>query len=289
MRTRSLEGPRYAGQSLLMATMLGVAAIGNAVQITHKKSDRLEQTPSVAPMVAPIDAPEVVTINAHDELPEKILSLKHELGSTSTAAAVLQEVSYDAFDDLRLQFPKWDMVFAYGDPRQKITRGGLGNVIMSRGRLEDAKSIQIQNGQLVENRALLLAKTQLIINGKPERVQLGVMHVARQDLLQYEQLDNALRVLKDETPKNNNAIICGDFNMGPSNIKRYMATVGYVAITARHKTYIGSKKGAIYDHCAYNSNGYIGFTKAIIGKEFRSDHRPVRIRLTNMNKISEYR
>ena len=293
----SLKWPTILGIGALAVTLavarFDVSGETNVVRAAHQQQVQVENT-------------SIVSANAHDELPENMQGLKDEIVTESPSIVMMQEVSHDSLDSLQLAFPEWSMAFVYGDARQKVLRGGLGNLIMTRGKMESIKSLRIEKTtQLVANlkvvegvakdllsldvslprakkasveeRAVLALTTEVTVDGKPEEIQIVTSHIARQDGVRQEQLQAVTHYLEDISHDADSTIFCGDLNTNPMGAITAFAKIGFVVIPASHKTYIGSKKGSIVDHCAFYAKGRLGYEKTLIAKKFRTDHRPIRI------------
>jgi endonuclease/exonuclease/phosphatase family metal-dependent hydrolase len=276
------------GLAILGATLF----TGYNEYLAMQRSGTAIQIDASRPKIVQHDNPTIVTMNAHNELPDpdRIGDLKDELLKESSDVAFIQEVRRSAVPRIADAFKGWDIVYAYGDARQEFPlRVGLGNIIMSRTKLEDVKTEQVQSGIAKENRVVLSARTKLNVDGVDESVRLITTHIARQDNIQYEQLDKVKDAIRRMSAGEESAIVGGDFNMGPSTIKTQLGQIGFMAITSAERTFIASKDGDTYDHFAYDTRGTLGFVRVSVGKYFITDHKPVRAKIVNLRTLPESR
>jgi exonuclease III len=236
---------------------------------------------------AAMTLPNVITANAHNELPEKIDDLEQEVELEDPSLLMMQEVSEDAVDDLKVAFPAYDIAYARGDIKVKFGRGGIGNLIMSKTKLTNVKAYKLDQPGFVEDRVVLSADTDIVVEGIKRTVQVVTYHIDRHEGYRQQQFGALVDHVKQISKDKESSIVCGDNNTRPLEARRRFSKGenSFISILPSEKTYIGSKFGSIVDSCAFKNQGKVGFSKAVIAKKFRTDHRPVRYVLEELVDI----
>jgi endonuclease/exonuclease/phosphatase family metal-dependent hydrolase len=134
------------------------------------------------------------------------------------------------------------------------------------------ESLRNTRDKVQEHRAVI-ALTVEVGSGENKRdVRLISSHIAGHRSVHYDQLDQLIKITKDNVKDNRPTVLCGDLNASPREVIPRFAQLGSFIVDRTSST---SDSGKTLDYCAYDEADFLGLgnTKAL--KKYMTDHHPI--------------
>lgn len=314
-RQEPFQESRWAYKKIATYLAIGTLAIGAGVAgtweyLNHKSGEHIhlkakhKDEPYIDGQI------NLLTWNMHDETPAHIQDIKKLQTDYGLDAIMLQEVGKDDLEYLHDEITNSDIVYVQGDPRARIEKSGLGNVIITQqsphrirssvihgtstvesamgfigglandvwGGIADANpSLKNAKDGVQENRGALSENIEVKDGRQNIDITTMTSHISGMKLVHDRQFKTLMKFITKNTKNGTPAFFCGDLNESQSSTIKKFASIGMITALTTKTT---KNRSFPKDYCAYNSAGKTSLDTAKVLYKYYTDHYPVLFSIT---------
>ncbi len=288
-----------------LKTMFAIGAIATAFALAPgiDKSGNLEQASPISPANSAIDGKHIqLSWNMHNETKKRIPQIKKLMSKYQVDAALLQEVNRDDFRALAKKMPDHYMSYVMADAKSKPIEGGFGNLIISRQKPRDVRTISLDgtnilggvihavsgfkqdiaqaNTKLDTTRQAWLADRSAIAmtlamqdgDGLKD-VRVINSHIDGDERVHDRQFNNLLKFINRNKKDGRPAFFCGDLNTSPEEALPQLAEIGMISPQTVPTQAV--EGGRVLDYCSYITENTVGLADVEVLPNPKTDHYPL--------------
>ncbi len=284
---------------------VGLLLGGIAIASWHifDKSGDVEKISPIKPQITAVDDEyRQISWNMHNETSKRWRQINNLIDENNLDAVALQEVSSEDFKELASKLPDMYATFVMADAKSNATKGGYGNVILSKHKPEQIKSISLSGSKFIggilhtatgfvedvafadttlENtgkgfqadRSALAVTLPIAQGGKEQGIRVITSHIAGDERVHDEQLGKLIKFVDSQSSDGRPTVFCGDLNDIPENIIPEFAKIGFITSETKG-TWTGPSNRTI-DYCSYSPEDKLGLGRVSVLDAPHTDHYPL--------------